>query len=52
MRQLLQRHAECPRVVEHDEAVDAKAVFVGVTAEQPKTAAEEPVFLHALAMRE
>ena len=36
----------------HDAAVDAKAVFDGVTAEQPKTPAEKPLFLHALAMRE
>ena len=51
-RQLLDRHAECRRAVEHDAAVDAKAVFDGVTAEQPKTPAEKPLFLHALAMRE
>ena len=51
-RQLLERHAECRRVVEHDAPVDAKAVFDGVTAEQPKTPAEKPLFLHALAMRE
>ena len=29
-----------------------KNVFGGVTAEQPNTAAENPLFLHALAMRE
>ena len=51
-RQLLDRHAECRRAVQHDAAVDAKAVFDGVTAEQPKTPAEKPLFLHALAMRE
>ena len=51
-RQLLERHAECRRVVEHDAAVDAKAVFDGVTAEQPNTPAAKPLFLHALAMRE
>mgnify|MGYP003328543848 CR=1 FL=1 len=51
-RQLLERHAECRRSVPHDAAVDAKAVFDGVTAEQPKTPAEKPLFLHALAMRE
>jgi len=51
-RQLLDRHAGCRRAVQHDAAVDAKAVFDGVTAEQPKTPAEKPLFLHALAMRE
>ena len=51
-RQLLERHAECRRSVPHDAVVDAKAVFDGVTAEQPKTPAEKPLFLHALAMRE
>ena len=38
-RQLLERHAGCRLVVEHDTAVDAKAVFDGVTAEQPNTPA-------------
>ena len=38
--------------MQHDAAVDAKAVSDGVTAEQPKTPAEKPLFLHALAMRE
>ena len=51
-RELLARHAECRRSVPHDAAVDAKAVFDGVTAEQPKTPAEKPLFLHALTMRE
>ena len=51
-RQLLDRQKECQRAVQHDAAVDAKAVFDGVTAEQPKTPAEKPLFLHALAMRE
>ena len=51
-RQLLDRHLECQRSIQHDAAVDAKAVFDGITAEQPKTPAEKPLFLHALAMRE
>ena len=51
-RQLLDRHSECRRSVPHDAVVDAKAVFDGATAEQPKTPAEKPLFLHALAMRE
>ena len=51
-RQLLERHAQCRRSVPHDAAVDAKAVFDGVKAEQPNTPAEKPLFLHALAMRE
>ena len=51
-RQLLERHAGCRRAIEHEAAVDAKAVFDGVTAEQPNTPAEKPLFLHALAMRE
>ena len=51
-RQLLERQTECRRVVQHDAAADAKAVFDGVTAEQPKTPALKPRFLHALAMRE
>ena len=51
-RQLLDRHAECRRSIQHEAAVDAKAVFDGITAEQPKIPAEKPLFLHALAMRE
>ena len=51
-RQLLERQAVCQRAVRHEAAVDAKAVFDGITAEQPKTPAEKPLFLHALAMRE
>ena len=51
-RQLLERHCSASRSIQHDAAVDAKAVFDGVTAEQPKTPAEKPLFLHALAMRE
>ena len=51
-RQLLERHGSALRAIQHDAAVDAKAVFDGVPAEQPKTPAEKPLFLHALAMRE
>ena len=36
----------------HEAAVDAKAAFDGVTAEQPNTPVEKPLLLHALAMRE
>ena len=46
-RQLLDRQKECQRAVQHD-----AVVFDGVTAEQPKTLAEKPLFLHAFAMRE
>ena len=49
---LLARHAERRRSIEHDACVDAKAVFDGITAECPKTPADKPLFLHALAMRE
>ena len=51
-RQLLERHAECERSIEHDAGIDARAVFDGVTATQPRTPAEKPLFLHALAVRE
>ena len=51
-RQLLARQTECQRSVQHEAVVDAKAVYDGVTAEQPQTPAERPLFLHALAMRE
>ena len=51
-RELLERQTECQRAVQHDAAVDAKAVFDGVTAEQLNTPAEKALFLHALAMRE
>ena len=51
-RQLLERHCSASRAFQHDAAVDAKAVFDGVTAEQPNTPAEKPLFLNALAMRE
>ena len=40
------------REIEHDAGVDAKAVFDGITAECPKTPADKPLFIHALAMRE
>ena len=51
-RQLLDRHADCRRSIEHDAGIDACAVFDGVTAAQPRTPAEKPLFLHALAVRE
>lgn len=51
-RHLLEIQAESRREVEHDATVDAKAVIDGVTAEQPKTPAEKPLSLNALAMRE
>ena len=51
-RQLLDRHADCRRSIRHEAAVDAKAVFDGITAEQPNTPAEKPLFVHALALRE
>ena len=51
-RQHQERQDECHISVWHEVAVDAKAVFDGVTAEQPKTPAEKPLFLHALAVRE
>ena len=49
---LLERHSQGRRCIEHDAIVDAKAVWDGVTAECPKTPADKPLFLHALAMRE
>ena len=49
---LLERHTQGRRCMEHDAIVDAKAVFDGVTAECPKTPADKPLFIHALAMRE
>ena len=51
-RQLLDRHSSCQRLVEHDAGIDARAVFDGVTADQPRTPAEKPLFLHSLAVRE
>ena len=51
-RQLPGRHSECRRSIEHDAGIDARAVFDGITAAQPRTPAEEPLFLQALAVRE
>ena len=51
-RQLLARHSSCRRLIEHDAGIDARAVFDGVTATQPRTPAEKPLFLHSLAVRE
>ena len=50
--QLLARHVGRQRSIEHDACVDAKAVFDGITAQCPRTPADKPLFLHALAMRE
>ena len=50
--QLLKRSQQHGRAIEHDVCVDAKAVFDGITAECPKTPADKPLFIHALAMRE
>ena len=50
--QLLARHKQRERAIEHDACVDAKAVFDGVTAECPTTPADKPLLIHALAMRE
>ena len=49
---MLKRHAQRQRAIEHGACVDAKAVFDGITAECPKSPADKPLFLHALAMRE
>ena len=49
---LLARHHGRQRAIEHDACVDAKAVFDGITAQCPRTPADKPLFLHALAMRE
>ena len=51
-RQLLALHSSCRRLIEHDAGIDARAVFDGVTATQPRTPAEKPLFLHSLAVRE
>ena len=40
------------RSIRHDAGIDAKAVYDGITATQPRTPADRPLFLHALAMRE
>ena len=50
--ELLQRHQQGLRSIQHDAGIDAKAVFDGITATQPRTPADKPLFLHALAMRE
>ena len=44
-RQLLERHSSCQRLIEHDAGIDARAVFDGVTAQQPRTPSEKPLFL-------
>ena len=49
---MLKRHAQRQRAIEHDACVDAKAVFDGITAQCPRTPADKPLFLHAMAMRE
>ena len=49
---MLARHAKRQRAIQHDACVDAKAVYDGVTADCPKSPADKPLFLHALAMRE
>ena len=49
---MLARHAKRQRSIEHDACVDAKAVYDGITADCPKSPADKPLFLHALAMRE
>ena len=51
-RQLLERRSSCWRLIEHDAGIDARAIFDGVTAEQPRTPAEKRLFLHSLAVRE
>ena len=51
-RDMLARHAKRQRAIEHDACVDARAVFDGITDECPKSPADKPLFLHALAMRE
>ena len=50
--ELLDRHRQGLRSIQHDAGIDAKAVFDGITAVQPRTPADKPLFLHALAMRE
>ena len=50
--ELLKRHQKGLRLVPHDAGIDAKAVYDGITATQPRTPADKPLFLHALAMRE
>ena len=50
--ELLNRHQQGLRSIPHDAGIDAKAVYDGITATQPRTLADKPLFLHALAMRE
>ena len=50
--QLLALHVGRQRSIEHDACVDAKAVSDGITAQCPRTPADKPLCLHALAMRE
>ena len=50
--ELLKRHEQGQRSIQHDAGIDAKAVYDGITATQPRTLADKPLFLHALAMRE
>ena len=40
---LLARHQGGRRAVEHDAGIDAKAVFDGITALQPRTATKAPM---------
>ena len=50
--ELLKRHEQGLRSIQHDAGIDAKSVYDGITAVQPRTLADKPLFLHALAMRE
>ena len=50
--ELLKGHQQGLRSVQHDAGIHAKAVYDGITATQPRTPADKPLFLHALAMRE
>ena len=50
--QLLARHGGRHKSIEHDACVHAKAVLDGITAQCPRTPADKPLFLHAMAMRE
>ena len=50
--ELLKRHEQGQRSIQHDAGIDAKAVYDGITATQPRIPADKPLFLHALAMRE
>ena len=50
--ELLKRHEQGLRSIQHDAGIDAKSVYDGITAVQTRTPADKPLFLHALAMRE